>query len=131
MSETLWAVIIGGIIAIAATIPPLIYSHYRWKKEKKLEHLMAKRKDTLEQYMLVLNKLPDYIQGEGDWDWNMASLICLGLTEEITKEIHDVVEKIKDKKIKEEEVLGIYGLFSTPMRKSLDEIDKKINELMS
>ena len=72
MSETLWAVIIGGAIGViggvTATIPPLIVNHFRWKKEKKLEHLRAERKHLAEQYMQILIKLPDFVKGEGGWD---------------------------------------------------------------
>ncbi len=135
MTETLWAVIIGGSIGlvggVVATIPSLIINERRWKKEKKLEHLRAERKYRLEQYSLVLNKLPDYIQGEGDWDWDMVSRILLGLPEEIVKEIYAVLQKTKNKKVNKEEVKRLYGLISNPMRKSLDEIDRKIKELMS
>jgi hypothetical protein len=45
MSETLFAVIIGGVIAaiggIVINIPTLVSNGRRWKKEKKLEYLRS------------------------------------------------------------------------------------------
>ena len=130
MSETLWAVIIGGIIAIAATIPPLIYSHYHWKKEKKLEHLRAERRHKEEQYMQILSKLAD-CEGGGSWDWDLVSGIGLILPIEIGKEISNALGRIKGKKVVPGRAPEICGSIAPYMRKSLDEIDKEINKLMS
>ena len=135
MSETLWAAVIGGaiggIIAIAATIPPLIYRHYHWKKDKKLEHLRAERRHREEQYLHVLTKLPDFVKGEGDWDWDTVTRILLVLPDDISREISAVLKPIQNKNVTKEEVKKLYSPIARIMRKSLAENDEKINKLMS
>jgi len=43
MSDTLWGVIIGGVIGSIASFIGAYFSHQRWRKEKLLEYLKSER----------------------------------------------------------------------------------------
>lgn len=80
-----------------------------------------------EQFMQVFPKLPDAIERDiGDWDTLARIFIILPI--DIGKELKSLLKQADDKQINESEIcLQI----AASMRKSLDEIDKKINELMT
>lgn len=130
MSDTLWAAVIGGasggIIAIVATIPPLIVNHYRWKKEKKLEHLRTERRHLEGQYIQILSKLAGVAEGHANWD--TLAQMCIALPEDIYIQLWSLLQTAKSD---HSDKLDICSKITGSMRKSLAEINKEIKELMS
>jgi len=130
MSETLWAVIIGGVIGVigsaVVSIPSLVANERRWKKEKKLEHLRAERKHKEEQYMQMLPKIPNCMEGGGDYD--TLTRIFLVLPVDIGKELSSLLWQAEGKHLNKLEILP---RITRSVRESLEETDKEISELMS
>ena len=131
MSETLWAVIIGGIIAviggIVATIPTLVFNERRWKKEKKLEHLRAERRHKEEQYIQILSELPDFIEKGGD-DRGILTRLFLVFPVDIGKELGSLLKQTEGKRLDRK---AVYPQITSSVREILEDIDKEINKLMS
>jgi len=138
MSEILWATLIGGAIGVigsaVASIPSIITSERRWKKEKKLEYLQAERSRQKEQYKYLLSKLPEAIENVGPvpHDYDIISELCIDLPKKIYKEIVSQAEEYYKNKQegKEVDILDFIFKVSESMRKSIDEIDKQINKFM-
>src|SRR5688572_29764724 len=60
MSDTLWGVVIGGVIGSLAPFIGAYFAHQRWKKEKLLEHLKSER----ERMSQLFEKcLKDFMEG--------------------------------------------------------------------
>lgn len=130
MSETLWAVIIGGVIGIigsaVVSIPSLVVNERRWKKEKKLEHLRAERRHLEEKYTQMLPNLPDCCEEGGDWDTITKMFLVLPI--DIGKELSSLLRQAEGKRLKKSEICS---QIAYSMRVALEEIDENINELMS
>ncbi len=136
MSETLWAVIIGGIIAAiggaVATIPTLVINERRWKKEKKLEYLKTERLRRKEQYKYLASKLPEAIDKNLSDDEIVAELF-IDIPKKIRNKILSCVEKIPKNRQESKKVdtIDLIDQMTESMEESLDEIDKQINKLLS
>ena len=136
MSETLWAVIIGGLIAAiggaVATIPSLFFNERRWKKEKKLEYLITERNRRKEQYKYFASKFPEAIEKNLSDDEILAEFY-IDIPEKIQKIIHSWVKEIPNfrQESKKVDTTDLIFQMTESMKESLDEIDKEIKELMS
>lgn len=136
MSETLWAVIIGGVIGViggaVATIPTLIFTERRWKKDKKLEYLKTERSRRKEQYKYLASKLPEAIEKNLRDDEIVAELF-IDMPKKIHHKICSCVEEIQknEKEGKKVDMAGLINQMTKSMEESLEEMDKEIKELMS
>lgn len=124
--EALIGVLIGAVIGYVAAITTLVVEHRRWMKDKKLEYLRAERRHKEEQYLHILSNLNTFVD-EDCHDKTTVSRTCLVLSDEIAEQIDSNLEKLFNKEIDRHEVFGQIAFY---MRKSLDEIDKEIKELI-
>ncbi len=132
MSETLWAVIIGGLIGIVATIPALVINERRWKKDKKLEYLKTERSRRKEQYKYLASKLPEAIE-KNISNNEVVAEFWIDVPEKIRNKIMSCIVEIQ-KNIQEHKKVDTSDLtfqMTTLMEESLEEIDKEINKLLS
>lgn len=126
MSETLWGVLIGGLIASIAPISSLVFESKRWKTERRLEHLREERV-RLEQLVTgVLSKLGDAM-AKNSYPSTMTSDIFALMPKAVSDRFRIWMEE-KDK----DELKGKHALFdmALEMKKCLAEIDRKIAELL-
>lgn len=131
MTETLWAVIIGGSIGlvggVATTILSLSANYYRWKKEKKLEHLRTERRHFEEVCKNILTKLPESLDKNIAPHDMMADILMF-----IPKDVFETLQAaIEEYSCKPDEITKILIAITAAMKEARAEIDGKISKLLS
>ncbi|MHC4112797.1 MAG: hypothetical protein ACYSUY_17120 [Planctomycetota bacterium] len=112
MSQTLWAVIIGGILGGGFSLVVLIFEHLRWKKEFKIQYLQAaellpacwiRLPKKVSERITEVWQLIDHSQKQGQLDLFQKVLIILG---EYMSEIDEQIEKLSGIALPKKKILN-------------------------
>jgi hypothetical protein len=127
MSETLIGVIIGGIIASIAPVFTLVVDHRRWRRESRLTYLMSERQNLEALYGKNLKRFSKAIS-ENSFSSDLISDFLLSMPKEVsaTFKVFMADPDKTDKKCRQS-----YMSLAGAMKKSLAEIDNKINAIIS
>lgn len=127
MSDTLIGVVIGGIIASIAPVFTLVIDHRRWRRESKLTYLVSERKNLEELYRKNLKRFSKAIS-ENSFSSAMISDFLLAMPKEVSSIFKTFMADPDktDKKCRQS-----YVSLAGAMKKSLAEIDNKINAIIS
>ena len=131
MSETLLAVVIGGIIGsfstLASTLISTLTQNRTWKLEKRLEHLRAQR-DTLEERSTeLLIKLSEGM-AENRYDIPMISELLVRMPQPVIERFRGwMAEQNKDEEVAKFAFMDI----CTEIKKALREIDEQIEKMIN
>ena len=127
MSDTLIGVVIGGIIASIAPVFTLVIDHRRWRRESKLTYLVSERKNLEELYRKNLKRFSKAIS-ENSFSSEMISDFLLAMPKEVSSIFKTFMADSDktDKKCRQS-----YVSLAGAMKKSLAEIDNKINAIIS
>lgn len=127
MSDTLIGVVIGGIIASIAPVFTLVIDHRRWRRESKLTYLVSERKNLEELYRKNLKRFSKAIS-ENSFSSEMISDFLLAMPKEVSSIFKTFMADPDktDKKCRQS-----YVSLAGAMKKSLAEIDNKINAIIS
>jgi hypothetical protein len=133
MTETLWAVVIGGLVSAGTTmlisLLTNLFEYRKWRREKRLEHL-TERKARAETAIV---KLTNFI-GTPNVNVPMEDLIYIhAFPKKIRESVRDL-ENLRaepaDKQDKERIDLTVDFIFSATHR-FLEELDGEIEKLLS
>ena len=127
MSEVLIGVIIGGIIASISPVASLLIDHFRWKKEKKLEHLRLERKRLEDLFTKTLEQLSEAMK-KNKYPSKMTSDILILMPKNVSEKFQSWMDKENPTTL---EGKHAYMDIAVEMKKSLSEIDNEIKELVS
>jgi hypothetical protein len=127
MSEILIGVIIGGLIASISPIFTLVIDHRRWKRESKLTYLMSERKNLETLYSKNLRRFSKAI-AENSFSSDMISEFLLSMPKEVSATFKAFMA---DPEKTEKKCKQFYMNLALAMRKSLAEIDNKIEIIVS
>lgn len=124
MSEILWGVIIGGVIASIVPVVSLFYSHRKWKVEKKIENLRIKR-DRLEKlFEEAREKISDGLE-KNFYSMDMITNFELIFPREVFNYFKNMMEDKDENKRKTEH----FYLIMKSMKKCLADIDNEIEKV--
>ena len=127
MTDALIGVIIGGVIGSIAPLSTLIFGHYRWKRESKLEYLKSERARLEGLFDKTLEKLAEGME-KNSYSSNMASDILVLMPSDVSEKYLDF---ISDKDKTELKGKHAYMDLALAMKKSLSSIDDDIRKLVS
>lgn len=127
MSEILIGVIIGGLIASISPVFTLVIDHRRWKRESKLAYLMSERKNLETLYSKNLRRFSKAI-AENSFSSDMISEFLLSMPKEVSATFKAFMA---DPEKTEKKCKQFYMNLALSMRKSLAEIDNKIEIIVS
>jgi hypothetical protein len=127
MSEILIGVIIGGLIASISPVFTLVIDHRRWKRESKLTYLMTERKNLETLYSKNLRRFSKAI-AENSFSSDMISEFLLSMPKEVSATFKAFMA---DPEKTEKKCKQFYMNLAVAMRKSLAEIDNKIETIVT
>ena len=127
MSETLIGVIIGGLIASIAPVFTLFIDHRRWRRESKLTYLISERKNLETLYGKNLKRFSKSI-AENSFSSDMISDFLLSMPKDVSATFKAFMA---DPNKTEKKCRQFYMNLAVAMRKSLSEIDSKIESLVT
>ena len=127
MSEILIGVIIGGLIASISPVFTLVIDHRRWKRESKLTYLMSERKNLETLYSKNLRRFSKAI-AENSFSSDMISEFLLTMPKEVSATFKAFMA---DPEKTEKKCKQFYMNLALAMRKSLAEIDNKIETIVT
>jgi len=128
MSETLLAVIIGGVLGGGFSMVVLIVEHHRWKKEFKIQYLQAERRRREEQCEKIRNHFSEGL-ATGKWSAQLVSEWILRLPKEVGSRICKTCQGINFDQTSTEEKKNLYVEVVCILGEFMAEIDKEIEKL--
>jgi len=128
MSDVLWGVIIGGIIGNVTGIITLIISHYKWKREFKLNYLKDERQRLEKLYNEIYDPITKTLYS-GMVNPQVKGKLLISLPNVVSKKITEYVDQSYNAdEPKKRELTTAIG---TAMRESLNDIENEIKKLVS
>ena len=126
MSETLWAVIVGGLLGGGFSTAVLTVEHFRWKKEFGLRYLQAERERREKQCRRIQD---DFLKGlgEGVWSAELLSLCYIRLPRKVIQSIEEAWNRIEHSEREGKQAL--YNEVLIILSQYLAEIDTEIEKL--
>lgn len=61
MSDTLYAVLVGGFIAVIPTLATAHFAHKQWKLNKKIDFLISERDRLEKRYPVIIDELSEML----------------------------------------------------------------------
>ena len=126
MSDILIGVIIGGLIASITPVLTLIVDHRHWVRDSKLEHLRSERKRLENKYSKNLKMFSKAI-GENSYSSDMIMEFILTMPKDISTTFKEFMSDPNKTEAKSKKAYINTVLL---MKKSLTEIDKKIEDII-
>ena len=126
MSETLLAVIIGGLIGAPVPVLTIIYYNKRWKKEKIISHLREKKKNLITHFETAKDKLIEGME-KNSYDIDMMSDFDFIFPETVSKAFEELMSD-KEKHVDKIKFKFHYYTILRAMKSSLSEIDRQIED---
>ena len=126
MSDILIGVIIGGLIASITPVLTLIVDHRHWVRDSKLEHLRSERKRLENKYSKNL-KMFSKAMGENSYSSDMIMEFILTMPKDISTTFKEFMSDPNKTEAKSKKAYINTVLL---MKKSLTEIDKKIEDII-
>jgi hypothetical protein len=126
MSDILIGVIIGGLIASITPVLTLIVDHRHWVRDSKLEHLRSERKRLENKYSKNL-KMFSKAMGENSYSSDMIMEFILTMPKDISATFKEFMSDPNKTEAKSKKAYINTVLL---MKKSLTEIDKKIEDII-
>jgi len=131
MSDTILVPLLAALSAIggglAASVPTLWYQHRRWKLETKLAHLQNERRHKDELYRKTLKSFQQGI-ADGEYPHDMIADILVLMPKSVGERFK---AWMSDKDKDAEKASFALMDFSMEFKKSLAEIDRQIDDLLS
>lgn len=126
MCETLWAVVVGGVLGGGFSITVLIVEHVRWKREFRLRYLQAERKRREEQCKRIASYLRNGVKS-GLWSIELVAEYMIRLPKEVSEHISDLWHK-KDL-TQEKKRAELYQEVMLILQTYISKIDEEIGKL--
>ena len=127
MTEALWGVALGGLIASILPIIPIVVDHLRWKKEKKLEVLRNKRDRLEKMFREIGSGLHEEMLKDSHSINRITDIVVLS-----PKPVKDAFEKMINDPRKNPNNMKMHNVdISKAMKTALTEIDDEIIKLVS
>ena len=126
MTDILIGVIVGGFIASIIPIVTLLTEHRRLKQNLKLKHLLEERQGLEDKFKKNLNRFTKAIR-ENSYSSDMINDFNLTMPEEVSEIFKKFLADPNKTKITYKKT---YMGLVLSMRKSLSDIDEKIEKLV-
>ena len=125
MSETLWAVIIGGVIASIAPTISLYYENRKLSKDLKIQRLREKRAKLESTFQKIIERLDQSIE-ENDYSMDLVSDFQFLVPKNVDDAFIKFLE-IRDKKADKDDTMFHHYTIIGEMKNSLAKIDNEID----
>lgn len=124
MSEALLGVVLGGLIASVTPLCTLYFEIKRWKHDKRIEYLRAKRAKAEEDYSKAIDSLSKAMRED-----NYPPELVTNLLHFFPKSVTDAFGRLVDDGVKTEEAKELHQYYiQVEMQKDLAAMDQKIEE---
>ena len=132
MSETFWAVVVGGLLGGGFSLVVLAIEHSRWKKEFELRFLQTERKRREEQCERIRRDVSEGLN-EGSWSAQLLSEDILRLPKDVGKRILRVFEQMdltqesfgrEEKQKRYLEIVTILGEYMAQLDKEIEKVSR-------
>jgi len=127
MSETLWGVVIGGLIGSCAPLAQLWFSQRQWKKQILIESLKEEYRRIEVQSEVWISQLAEAVEKES-FNILLITDIKMRLPEEISELIVEYISSDKNDTATQKSLLF---KVSHAIKKRQVEIEKQIRNLVS
>jgi len=126
MSQTLWAVIIGGVLGGGFSLVVLIVEHHRWKKEFKIQYLQAELTRREKQCEKIRNYFREGIDRDS-WAPELLPACWIRLPKKVSERITEVWQRIDHSQ--KQGQLDLFQKVLIILGEYMSEIDEQIEKL--
>ncbi len=127
MTEALWGVVLGSVIASVLPIIHIVVDHKKWKKEKKLEVLRIKRDGLEKMFREIGSGLHEEMLKDSYSINRITDIVVLS-----PKPVKDAFDKMINDPRKNPNNMKMHNVdISKAMKTALTEIDDEIIKLVS
>lgn len=127
MSETLQGVLMGGIITSIIPLFGLFFENKKWKREKKLDYLKAKREKMEQQFKEAMEELYEIMRQD---DKQYPFTLISDFEHIFPKPLNELFIKMVTEKDKtEQKTKECLMEINSEMKKHLTELDLRVEKL--